>query len=246
VSTGPSPCPTPAPSPLSGSCDNRTVLSIAVIRDPAFHFYYEENFEALRQQGAELVFVNSLKDEALPSDIQALYIGGGFPEVFAEQLEANKSFRADLLRRIEAGLPVYAEGGGLMYLGRTLQYQGKSFEMVGALELDTAMQKERQAHGYAVIESTGTLPWLPAGSIFKGHAYHHFKVINASPDLHTAFKVLRGQGVDGKHDGFYYKGVLATAMHTNALASPLWRDTLGTGTVTGQKGTVHLSCRQDR
>ena len=205
--------------PLSGS-------KIAVIRDQAFCFYYEENLEALRQQGAELVFVNSLEDQALPKDIQALYIGGGFPEVFAAELEANKSFRADLKSRIEAGLRVHAEGGGLMYLGRTLHYQDKSYEMVGALQLDTAMQSERQAHGYAVIESTEPLPNLPVGTQFKGHAYHHFKIINASPDLPTAFKVLRGQGIDGKRDGFYYKGVLATTMHKNALATPSLLSTL--------------------
>jgi len=187
---------------------------IAVIRDSAFHFYYEDNLEALRQQGAELVFINSLEDQALPDDIQGLYIGGGFPEVFAAELEANKSFRADLLERIEAGLSVYAEGGGLMYLGRTLQFEGVTFDMVGALQLDTVMQDQRQAHGYAVMESIEELPWLPIGTVLKGHAYHHFKVINADPNLKLAFKVIRGQGVDGQHDGYHYKNLLATTMHT--------------------------------
>ena len=195
---------------------------IAVIRDAAFCFYYEENLQALQKQGAELVFVNSLEDSALPKDIRALYIGGGFPEVFAAQLQANTAFRASLKERIEADLSVYAEGGGLHFLGRTLTYQGGVFEMVGALPLDTVIHKQRQAHGYAVMESSDTLPGLPAGIVFTGHEHHHAQITNLDPRCRLAFTKTRGKGIKDGRDGICYKEVLAVHMHVNALASPYW------------------------
>jgi len=212
--------------PDSNASPGRDALRITVIRDPAFCFYYEENLEALRQQGAELVFVNSLEDKALPANTHALYIGGGFPEVFAAQLEGNKGFRASLREQIEAGLPVFAEGGALMYLGRNLHYSGHSYEMVGVLAVDTAMQEQRQAHGYMVLEATGALSWLEENTLWKGHAFHHFKVVNADPALLKAFSVIRGSGIEGKSDGLCYKETIATTMHIHALASPLWAEKL--------------------
>ena len=199
---------------------------IAVLRDAAFCFYYEENLEALRQQGAELVFIDSLVDTSLPEDIHALHIGGGFPEVFAAQLEANKELRSQLREIIEADLPVYAEGGGLMYLGRRLEFQGDSFEMVGALPLDTVMQQQRQSHGYLVVEATDASLWLEAGSILKGHAFHHFLVTNLDPSFSLTFKTTLGLGIIDKFDGLFYRNVLATSLHVNALASPLWAEKL--------------------
>ena len=195
---------------------------IAVIRDKAFCFYYEENLLALQEHGAELALVDSLRDAALPSRTQALYIGGGFPEIFASKLQENASLKADIKERIESGLPTYAEAGGLAYLGRTLAHQDASYEMVGALPLDTTVQAQRQAHGYAVMEASEACPWLEAGSVLIGHTHHHYQIVKSGEGHRLAFNVTRGRGTDGVLDGASYKEVIATSMHVNSLASPLW------------------------
>lgn len=200
--------------------------TIAIIRDKAFCFYYEENLQALTCEGAELAFVDSLTDAQLPDNIHALYIGGGFPEEFAEQLEANEGFRASVKQHIEANLPVYAEGGGLMYLGNTLSYRDKSYQMVGALNLDTVMQEQRLAHGYSLLEANGEHGWFERGTVLKGHEFHHSQVTNLSPTAPFAFCKTRGTGrgagVDGTHDGLCYRNLIASYTHVNAIASPVW------------------------
>lgn len=217
---------------------------IAVVRDAAFCFYYEENLQALKDEGAELLFVNSLEDKALPPDIHALYIGGGFPEEFALQLEANESFKHSVKEAVEAELPVYAECGGLMYLGTSLEYKGLSAKMVGALKLNTRMQEKRQAHGYSIMKSCRDESWLEAsamqdaaieakhadvysswiqeGTTLIGHEFHHSKVEGLCPKRPLVFCNTRGNGIINKHDGITYKGVLAVYTHVNALASPQW------------------------
>jgi cobyrinic acid a,c-diamide synthase len=196
--------------------------TIAVIRDDAFCFYYSENLEALERAGARLVFVNSMTAPALPADINALYIGGGFPEVFARELAAQEGFRASIREQANAGLPVYAECGGLMYLGRALTYQGTRYEMTGALPFETVMDKTRQAHGYAILTATEDNPWFAKGEQLVGHEFHHSRVISADPALKLGFAMERGHGIDGHGDGFTAHAVLATYLHVNALASPLW------------------------
>ena len=111
-------------------------------------------------------------------------------------------------------------------MGRSLEYQGCSYEMVGVLQLDTVMQNQRQAHGYSVMESTGLLPWLHAGVTFIGHEHHHSKMLDLNPDTPLAFVNRRGKGINGRHDGICHKGVLAVNTHVNALASPLWAEKL--------------------
>ena len=120
---------------------------IGVIQDEAFQFYYPENLEALEKAGANLVFLNALAGD-FPADLDGLYIGGGFPETQALLLAQNGSFRSALKEAIEGGLPVYAECGGLMYLGETLIYQGKTYPMVGTLPLTFVLEKRPQGHGY--------------------------------------------------------------------------------------------------
>ncbi len=114
---------------------------IGVIKDSAFQFYYPENLEALEKRGARLVTLNSMQDRVLPP-LDAIYIGGGFPETHAEQLAANSQFRGSLKSAIEAGLPVYAECGGLMYLGRSLDIEGSTYPMVEAMPIDFQLEKK--------------------------------------------------------------------------------------------------------
>lgn len=196
--------------------------TIGVIRDRSFSFYYPENLEALVEAGARLVEVSAISDQLLPA-IDALYIGGGFPEVLAQELQANRSFRKHLKQMIEQGLPVYAECGGLMYLGRRIHWEGKSFDMVGALPLEVEMIKKPQGHGYMHLEVLPGTPYYPTGKIVKGHEFHNSRVIDVdTTNCDFAFKVLRGHGINGEYDGIRYKNVLALYNHIHAVAETDW------------------------
>jgi cobyrinic acid a,c-diamide synthase len=195
---------------------------IGVIRDKSFWFYYPENLNHLETIGAQLVEINSLVDRELPA-IDALYIGGGFPETQAQALADNVTFRTALKQKIEEGLPVYAECGGLMYLGKALVVDGKDFPMVGALPLSLILEKKPQGHGYTILEVTGPNPYYPVSEVLKGHEFHYSKaVLHPSEDTRTVFKVLRGDGVDGKKDGLCRKNVLATYTHIHAGGNREW------------------------
>ncbi|WP_417133568.1 cobyrinate a,c-diamide synthase [Rubneribacter badeniensis] len=194
---------------------------IGVMRDEAFSFYYPENLEALERGGARLTFVNSMRDAALPDDLDGLYIGGGFPEEFAARLEAGIGMRESIRRSIEGGMPVFAECGGLLYLGRTLTYRGRTHSMVGALGLDAIMHDAQRAHGYARCAATGA-GWLAAGTVLVGHEHHHSTVVDLDPDSTFALSNERGRGVTGGCDGVCRKNVIAGYLHVNALASPDW------------------------
>jgi cobyrinic acid a,c-diamide synthase len=199
---------------------------IGVIQDSAFQFYYPENLEALEKRGARLVTLNSMQDRVLPP-LDAIYIGGGFPETHAEQLAANSQFRGSLKSAIEAGLPVYAECGGLMYLGRSLDIEGRSYPMVEALPMDFRLEKKPQGHGYTELQVVETNPFYPVGITLKGHEFHYSRVIHSDLDSNSlVFAMKRGTGIlDGK-DGVCYKNVLATYTHVHAIGTPEWAESL--------------------
>ncbi|MCB2228654.1 MAG: cobyrinate a,c-diamide synthase [Desulfarculaceae bacterium] len=195
---------------------------IAVIRDAAFGFYYAENLEALANYGAELVFCSALGDRKLPA-VDALYLGGGFPETHARSLAANASFRASLLEAARDGLPVYAECGGLMYLGRSLIVDGEAHAMAGILPLDFAMKRRPQGHGYTLCRVDGENPFWPMGYEFKAHEFHYSEPLPLpEAELSFAYKVLRGKGVTGDRGGLVWQRVLGTYHHVHALGSPGW------------------------
>ncbi len=201
-------------------------LRIGFIRDNAFWFYYPENLDQLKNLGAVLVEVDSLTDKQLPI-LDALYIGGGFPETQAEALANNKGFRDSLKESIEAGLPVYAECGGLMYLGESLILKEKEYPMAGALPLKCVLEKKPQGHGYTILEVNRPNPFYPVGEILKGHEFHYSKpLIIESKEIDTAFQVKRGRGLDGHRDGLYKKNLLATYTHVHAAGNSLWSKSL--------------------
>lgn len=212
------------PQPLT---PNLTV-KIGVIRDSAFQFYYPENFEELEAMGVEIIEISALKEKALP-DIDALYIGGGFPETHAIALAENSDFR-DLLREaVERGLPVYAECGGLMYLGKSIVIDGRTYPMTGIFPFIFSLEKKPQAHGYSIAEVRKSNPFYPEGAVLKGHEFHYSRVINPEAasefnvgNIYFAFGMKRGEGITDKLDGLCYKNVLATYTHTHALGTPEW------------------------
>ncbi len=199
---------------------------IGIIKDSAFQFYYPENIDALYEQGAEVVFLSPLKDQAL-LEVDALYIGGGFPETHAEQLAQNITFSRQLVALVEDGLPIYAECGGLMYLGRELILDGKSFPMAGVLPLVFDFYKRPQGHGYTLVTVEGKNPYFPIGTKIKGHEFHYSRVKKWSGDgVDFVFRMQRGAGIDQDKDGILYKNVLATYTHIHALGTPQWAPAL--------------------
>jgi len=194
---------------------------IGIIKDMAFQFYYPDNFEALRGAGAELVEISAITEESLP-EIDALYIGGGFPETNAITLSENRKFMNSLSKAVEQGLPVYAECGGLMYLGREIEFRGKTYQMTAILPISFRMESSPVAHGYTMVEVKGENPYFDQGVSLKGHEFHYSRVIDYDPGLKMVFAMKRGKGIDGKSDGIVYRNVLATYTHLHALGSPEW------------------------
>lgn len=197
---------------------------IGIIRDLAFSFYYPENLEALESKGADVVPFSALTTEHLPEELDALYIGGGFPEVFAKQLTENATLREEIRQAGENGLPIYAECGGLMYLGRSIIADGKKQEMVGLLPLDTQMTKKPQGHGYTIMKVMENNRWFTQERV-RGHEFHNSHVINLdAAQVNFGFKVERGHGINEEYDGICYKNVLAAYNHIHAIGSPSWAE----------------------
>jgi len=211
----------PAPRPTGA----RAPVRIGLARDPAFGFYYPDDLAAMEQAGAEIVPFNTLQDARLP-EVDGLFIGGGFPEMFMPDLQANGALRAAIRSAVEAGLPVYAECGGLMYLARTLRWKGRVYDMVGALPADVVMHERPVGRGYVELALTADALWPAsadaAAPLLRGHEFHYSSLENLAPDLRYAYRVLRGHGVDGKRDGIVYRNVLASYAHLRSGAGSDW------------------------
>jgi cobyrinic acid a,c-diamide synthase len=218
VTRSDAPLAAPAPHTQAGPAN----LRIGIARDRAFGFYYAGDLEALEAAGAELAFFDALRDARLPP-VDALFIGGGFPECFGAELEANAGLRAEIRSRIDGGLPVYAECGGLMYLARSLSWRGKRHAMVGAIPADVAMRERPTGRGYVVLEQTAAHPWrIGPDDEVRAHEFHYSTLENADPGLAYAYRVKRGHGIDGERDGIVLKNVLASYTHLRAAGGCDW------------------------
>jgi len=199
---------------------------IGVFRDAAFQFYYPENLEQLVVAGGELVQISPLEDRCLPQ-VDALYMGGGFPETLAPGLSRNQSFMASVREAAEAGLPIYAECGGAVYLGEALHYEGQRYPLVGVLPVTYGFQSKPRGHGYTELETVGGNPFFPEGRRIRGHEFHYTYMLSPGADeLEFAFQVHRGYGFDGTHDGLRRWQVLASYTHLHALGVPEWASSM--------------------
>ena len=209
-------------APLVPTCASQD-LRIGVIRDSAFGFYYPGDLEALEAAGAELVFFDSMRERALPR-INGLFIGGGFPETHMAALEANVSLRADIRAAIEAGLPAYAECGGLMYLCRRLTWKGDVRRMAGVIPANAMMHDRPQGRGYVRLKETGAGPWaaLAGAGETPAHEFHYAGLEDLPPSPVFAYDVLRGHGLDGRHDGLVHKNLLASFSHLRDTGANHW------------------------
>jgi len=198
-------------------------VNIGLIRDTAFQFYYPENLDALRRAGAVLVEFSALKDR-LPPSLDALYIGGGFPETHAAALSENVQLRNQIKEAAERGLPIYAECGGLMYLSRALLWDGKTYPMVDILPAEIGVSRKPRGHGYTILEVTKPNPFYAAGETIRGHEFHYSYLLStdANDRYSFVFKVLKGEGIVPGYEGISYRNVLATYTHIHATGNPAW------------------------
>lgn len=189
--------------------------SIAVAYDKAFNFYYKENLELLNQMNIEIKTFSPLYDEIVPK-ADCIYIGGGFPEVFAKELGINKKMRESIKKAHENNVPIYAECGGLMYLGeKLLDLDGNEYEMVGIFEGISKMTKSLKRFGYCDGIAKVDTVFSNKGDIIKGHEFHHSE-FNSNEECSYKMVKKRGNKIVDEWYGGYSKGnTLATYLHTH-------------------------------
>ncbi len=202
-----------------------TDVRIGVPQDAAFGFYYADDLQAFSDQGAEIVRFSTIEDDSIPEGVDGLFIGGGFPEVYLDELGGNAAMRQSILDFINAGGPVYAECGGLMYLGNSIRWNGRQTDMVGALPVHVVMEEKPVGRGYVELQETGESIWdglAAVDEIIHAHEFHYSRVEFTGEVDHFAFEVKRGWGLDGKHDGMVHKNVLAGYSHLRSAGAVDW------------------------
>jgi len=202
----------------------REPVRIAIARDAAFGFYYPDDLAALARAGAELVDFSPVRDAELP-DADGLFIGGGFPEFRLRELSENRFLRTAVRDFVESGGAVYAECGGLMYLCRELHWGERRGAMCGVLNADVAMYERSQGRGYVRLRETPVFPWPRVPETppeIRAHEFHHSAILNPDPAWAFGYRVLRGKGIDGRHDAIVYKNLVAAYSHLRAVGGNDW------------------------
>ena len=196
-------------------------IRVAIARDRAFSFYYEDNLDALRAGGAEIVEFSPLADRSLPQGTQAVYIGGGYPELYAAQLAANAPMRAAIREFGGRGAPIYAECGGLMYLASQLRLSdGSSFEMAGLFPFTTALTDRLVRFGYSEVCVVSDCLLGRAGTVARGHSYHYSTIEGEDPEVASVYRVHSTLSGAEWREGFTAGNVLASYIHLHFLSNP--------------------------
>lgn len=201
---------------------------IAVALDNAFCFYYQENLDMLKEFGAELVFFSPLKDKKLPENIDGIYLGGGYPELYAKKLEENKTIRKEIKAFADSGLPIYAECGGLMYLGKGLKdFKGKKYEMIGVFPWVSRMFEKRKSLGYREIKAKDGCPFLKKGQKVRGHEFHYSEIDEPPSAVTRVYSITYNssappfnKGGKAGFEGYLYKNTLASYVHLHFAGNP--------------------------
>lgn len=192
---------------------------IGIARDEAFHFYYADNLRSLEEAGAELVPFSPISDTGLP-DVDGLYIGGGYPEVHAGALEANRPMRAAIAALAAEGAPIYAECGGLMYLSRAIVGRdGASREMVGLIPREAKMSDKLVALGYVEVETQSRTILGPAGTRFRGHQFRYSE-LTGEEDVESVYSVRKRRGDETFREGYRKERVIASYVHAHWASNP--------------------------
>ena len=197
-------------------------VRIGVAYDDAFNFYYPENLELLEEQGADIVPFSPLEDSSIPGDITGLYLGGGFPEVFAEPLARNRAMVDSLSRASRGGMPIYAECGGLMFLARSLQTEsGERYRMAGIVPVDVEMDGEVHRFGYRQVLTLEDSILSPKGQFFRGHEFHWSRITNLDPGIKPAYQMINADGDHIGYEGVVSPNLLASYVHLHFGQNPL-------------------------
>jgi len=188
----------------------KITTTVAVALDSSFNFYYHDNLEALRREGARLKFFSPVTDKKIPG-CDLIYIGGGFPEVLGQSLERNATMRNLIKKRAEEGMPIYAECGGLMYLTKSISFGKKKYKMVGLFDAETQMTKKMTLN---YTEGRITSRCLVSGPAkFRAHEFHYSKIGNLARDAKLVYDLKIGEGISGKKDGLSEYNTLASYCH---------------------------------
>jgi len=188
----------------------KPIATVAVALDSSFNFYYHDNLEALRREGARLKFFSPVSDKKIPT-CDLIYIGGGFPEVLGQSLERNTTMRKMIKKRAEEGTPIYAECGGLMYLTKSISFDKKKYKMVGLFDAETQMTKKMTLNYTEGRIRSSCLVSAPAK--FRAHEFHYSKIRNLPRDAKLVYDLKIGEGIAGKKDALSEYNTLASYCH---------------------------------
>lgn len=206
--------PIRALSPPSHPPQKSGQVRIGVAMDEAFFFYYQENLEILEGAGAVIVPFSPLRDRMLPDDIGGLYIGGGYPELYGKKLESNRDLMEEIRKKGNEGMPIYAECGGLMYLGKGLvDHKGRFYRQVGLFPWVSKVLAGRKTLGYREVEVVGWCPFAEEGERMRGHEFHYSEIIEEDglPYVRMVYRVIGGEGTH--LEGYLYRNTLASYIH---------------------------------
>jgi cobyrinic acid a,c-diamide synthase len=209
--------------PLENAASSEDLVPIAVARDAAFCFYYPDNFELLEGFGARLLFFSPLAGESLPRESAGVYLGGGYPELFAETLSGNGNFLAALRNAASDGVPIYAECGGLMTLSRFIETdEGKRYPMAGILPMGTRMLKRRKALGYTEVVLRKSCLLGEEGVILRGHEFHYSEIteLERAERLDCAYSIRKRKYEETRSEGYRVGSVLASYIHLHWGSMP--------------------------
>jgi len=188
----------------------KPIATVAVALDSSFNFYYHDNLEALRREGAKLKFFSPVTDKKIPG-CDLIYIGGGFPEVLGQSLERNTTMRNLIKKHAEEGMPIYAECGGLMYLTKSIDFGKKKYKMVGLFDAETQMTKKMTLNYTEGRITSNCLISIPRK--FRAHEFHYSKIRNLPRDVKLVYDLKIGEGISGKKDALSEYNTLASYCH---------------------------------
>ena len=185
-------------------------ISIAVALDSSFNFYYHDNLEALRREGAKIKLFSPISDNKIPK-CDSIYIGGGFPEILGKKLSQNYSMKKSIKQAAENGTPIYAECGGLMYLTKSIKHNNQKYSMVGLFDAETQMTKKMTLNYTQGKITSDCLISSPRN--FNAHEFHYSKITGIPKDAKFLYDLKIGEGISSKKDGFSEYNVLASYCH---------------------------------
>ncbi len=210
---------------FQGKPDAGRTVRLAVAYDDAFNFYYPENLELLEEHGAKVVPFSPLEDDHLPQDAAGIYLGGGFPEIFVEPLAKNRPMAESILRAYRSGIPIYAECGGLMYLGRSLRTDSGAIErMAGVIPVDVEMDGEIHRFGYRQLLTLEDSILSSRGQFYRGHEFHWSRITGHNGDLKPAYQMQNAEGDVIGYEGFVAPNLLASYVHLHFGQNPVLVD----------------------